>query len=215
MAAVHDGALPPNGDVKAKVTAKKKVADDKPIMTFRAKNDWSAWLEREGSASAGVWIRLATKASGIESIAYDEAVEAALCHGWIDGQGRSDDENWWLQKFTPRGKRSIWSKRNREKVAALTKSGEMKPAGLAEVDRAKADGRWDAAYDSPKQMSVPDDFESALTGNARAKKFFLELDSQNRYAILFRVNTATKPETRAKRIEKFVSMLALHEKIYP
>jgi uncharacterized protein YdeI (YjbR/CyaY-like superfamily) len=158
---------------------------------------------------------MAKKASGSKSVSHDEALDVALCYGWIDGQAKSEGEDSWLQRFTPRGKRSIWSKRNREKVRALIKTGEMKPAGLAEVQRAKKDGRWDAAYDPPSRIKVPADLQAALDTNRRAKSFFAALDSRNRYAVLFRIHMAKKAETRAGRIEKFVAMLARGEKLYP
>jgi uncharacterized protein YdeI (YjbR/CyaY-like superfamily) len=189
--------------------------DDKPVVAFARKKTWANWLNKNHGASGGVWLRLAKKASGIESVSYNEAVDVALCYGWIDGQSKSVDEKYWLQKFTPRGKRSIWSKRNRERVDALIVNGEMQSAGLAEVERAKRDGRWDAAYDSPRCITVPSDLQAELDRNREAKSFFETLDSQNRYAILFRVHTARKTETRAKRIQQFVQMLARQEKVYP
>ena len=184
-------------------------------MTFAQKNAWADWLDENHRASSGVWLRIAKKASGIESVSHDEAVEVALCYGWIDGQANSAGEKHWLQKFTPRGKRSIWSKRNREKVVALIAKGKMQPAGFAEIERAKRDGRWEAAYDSPRSMAVPCDLQAELDGDKRAKSFFEALDSQNRYAILFRIHTARKTETRARRIQQFVQMLARNEKVYP
>lgn len=190
-------------------------ADEKPVVAFARKKAWANWLNKNHGASGGVWLRLAKKASGIESVSYNEAVDVALCYGWIDGQSKSVDEKYWLQKFTPRGKRSIWSKRNRERVDALIVNGEMQSAGLAEVERAKRDGRWDAAYDSPRCITVPSDLQAELDRNREAKSFFETLDSQNRYAILFRVHTARKTETRAKRIQQFVQMLARQEKVYP
>ena len=148
-------------------------------------------------------------------MSYAEALEVALCYGWIDGQKKSYDEATWLQKFTPRGHRSIWSKINREKAEELIRNGQMKPAGLQAIKRAKQNGRWEAAYDSPSQASVPDDFQAALDKNSTAKAFFAALNRQNRYAILFRLQTAKKAETRTKRIEQFIRMLAKHEKLYP
>lgn len=189
--------------------------DGKPIKLFRSKKTWSAWLEKNHAASSGVWLRLGKKGSGVKSVSRDEALDAALCYGWIDGQAKSEGEESWLQKFTPRSKRSIWSKINREKVQALIESGEMRPAGLVEIERAKADGRWDAAYDSPKNATVPDDLQAALNKNKKAKSFFETLSGRNRFAILFRIQTAKKAETRAKRIREFVEMLARGEKLYP
>jgi uncharacterized protein YdeI (YjbR/CyaY-like superfamily) len=192
----------------------KSQRPEQPILVFRQKSAWAAWLDKNHGTSSGVWLRLAKKASGLRSVSYEEALAVALCYGWIDGQGKSDGEEHWLQKFTPRAKRSIWSKRNREKALALIESGEMQPPGLAEVEHAKKDGRWDAAYDSPSRITVPDDLQSALSKNGRAKSFFETLDRRNRYAILFRIHAAKKVEARAKRIQKFVAMLARHEKLY-
>ena len=191
-----------------------KAPDDKPILEFSRKSSWRTWLENNHDRSSGVWLRLAKKGSGQKSVTRDEALDAALCYGWIDGQAKSEGDATWLQKFTPRGKRSIWSKINREKVQALIESGEMNNAGLAEIDRAKKDGRWEAAYDSPKTITVPDELQSALDKNPEAKAFFETLDSRNRYAILFRLQTAKKPETRERRIREFVSMLERGEKIH-
>ena len=157
---------------------------------------------------------MAKKDSGLTSVSRNDALDGALCYGWIDGQARSEGEKTWLQKYTPRTKRSIWSKINRDKVNALIESGDMRPAGLAEIERAKADGRWDAAYDSSKTITVPDDLQAAFGKNKKAKKFFETLDSRNRYAVLFRIHNAKKAETREKRIREFVAMLARGEKIY-
>jgi uncharacterized protein YdeI (YjbR/CyaY-like superfamily) len=189
--------------------------DGKPIRSFRDRSSWAAWLEKNHAASPGVWLRLAKKSSKLKSVSYADAVEVALCYGWIDGQGKGEDENHSLQKFTPRSARSIWSKRNREKALALIESGRMKPAGLTEIEQAKQDGRWAAAYDSPSTMKVPRDFQAAVSEDARAKAFFKSLDGRNRYAILFQIQTAKRRETRARRIERFVAMLAREEKPYP
>ena len=160
-------------------------------------------------------MQLAKKDADALSVSYDEAIEVALCFGWIDGQERAYSDEFWLQKFTRRSDKSIWSKINRDKALDLIKASKMKPAGLKEIERAKLDGRWDAAYDSSSKATVPGDFQSALDGNARAKAFFETLDSRNRYAILFRLQTAKKAETRAKRISQFVLMLERHEKLHP
>jgi uncharacterized protein YdeI (YjbR/CyaY-like superfamily) len=157
--------------------------------------------------SAGAWLKLAKKGTGILSVTYEEALDVALCYGWIDGQKGSFDDKYWLQKFTPRGAKSIWSKINTEKVERLIASGEMKPAGLKAVEAAKQDGRWDAAYSSQKNISVPDDFQTALNKNKKAKAFFASLTSARRYSFLFRVTTAKKAETRERRIRQFVEML--------
>jgi uncharacterized protein YdeI (YjbR/CyaY-like superfamily) len=186
-----------------------------PTKLFERQRDWLIWLTDNHNTSSGVWLQLAKKDVGVQSVSYDEAIEVALCFGWIDGQKRAHSDQYWLQKVTPRSAKSVWSKINKEKALALIKSGKMKPAGLKEIEQAKLDGRWDAAYDSASKSSVPTDFQSALDGNARAKKFFETLDSRNRYAVLFRIQTAKKAETRAKKIAQFVQMLAKHEKIHP
>ena len=193
----------------------RNTADDLPVLLFEQQHDWTVWLDEHHAASSGVWLRLAKKASGLQSVSYDEALEVALCYGWIDGQKKSYDDASWLQKFTPRGAKSLWSKINRAKAEALIASGRMKPAGLLAVERAQQDGRWDAAYDSPGNATVPDDFQAELDRNAEAQAFFTTLDRTNRYAMLFRIQTARKAETRAKRIQEFIRMLENHEKLYP
>jgi len=185
-----------------------------PILLFERQDDWAAWLDEHHASSAGVWLRLAKKTSDLQSLSYAEALDVALCYGWIDGQKNSYDESSWLQKFTPRGARSIWSKINREKAQQLIESGKMKPAGLKAIESAKNDGRWDGAYDSQSRATVPSDFQAALDGNPEASAFFATLNSVNRYAILFRIETAKKPETRAKRIQEFIRMLERHEKLH-
>jgi len=194
---------------------KKKPAPELPVMEFERAAAFRAWLARNHAKSAGVWVRLAKKNSELRSISYAEAVDSALRWGWIDGQGRSYDTDSWLQKFTPRRARSLWSKINRDKALGLIERGEMKAPGLAEVERARKDGRWDAAYDSPRSASIPADLARALAGSARAAKFFATLDSANRYAILWRIQTAKQAETRARRIEQFVAMLARGEILHP
>ncbi|CAN5441827.1 YdeI/OmpD-associated family protein [soil metagenome] len=186
-----------------------------PTLSFASAAAWNTWLKNEHARAKGVWIKIARKSSGLESVDYPGALDVALTWGWIDGQRASFDETHFLQKFTPRGKRSIWSKVNRDKIAALEKAGKMQPAGRAEVERAKADGRWDAAYDSPSNAKVPDDLAAAFAKSPRASKLFAVLDATNRYAVLHRVQTAKKPETRAARIAKFVAMLAKGETIHP
>ena len=184
-------------------------------LPFANKKKWADWLATQHDKSAGVWLKLAKKDSGISSVTYDEALEVALCYGWIDGQKKGFDDKYWLQKFTSRGAKSIWSKINTEKVERLIASGEMKPAGLKAIEAAKQDGRWDVAYASQKNISVSEDFQAALDKNEKAKVFFATLNSVNRYAILFRIQTAKKAETRAKRIQQFVEMLERGEKLYP
>lgn len=186
-----------------------------PTMLFQDARSWGDWLEANHATSPGLWLRIAKKGSGIASVSYPEAVEVALCHGWIDGQKASLDEGSWLQKFTRRGSKSIWSKLNRDKVELLVRTGRMKPQGLAEVERARKDGRWDAAYDSPKSAAVPPELASALEASPKAKGFFGTLESRNRYAILFRIQTAKRPETKTKRIRDIVEMLEKGEKFHP
>ncbi|GAC1317208.1 MAG: YdeI/OmpD-associated family protein [Collimonas sp.] len=185
------------------------------IQLFEQQKDWAAWLKKNHDKSAGVWLRLAKKNSGRNSVSYPDALESALCYGWIDGQKKSDDDDFWLQKFTPRSSRSIWSRINREKALQLIESGRMMPSGLKGVERARADGRWDAAYDSAGTSTVPADFQAALDASPRAQEFFASLNSSNRYAVLFRIQTAKKAETRARRIQDYISMLERHEKFHP
>jgi uncharacterized protein YdeI (YjbR/CyaY-like superfamily) len=187
---------------------------DLPVLPFKDKKAWSVWLAKNHAKSPGVWLKLAKKDSDVQSVTYPEALDAALCYGWIDGQKQAHDDAFWLQKFTPRGPRSIWSKINREKAEALIASGEMKPSGLAAIERAKENGQWEKAYESQSRASVPDDLQAALDRNPKAKAFFATLNSVNRYAIVFRVHNAKKPETRARRIQQFVAMLEQHEKIH-
>lgn len=188
---------------------------DFPVMPFESKKKWASWLAEQHDKSTGIWLKIAKKGSGIPTVTYDEALEVALCYGWIDGQKGSFDDQYWLQKFTPRGLKSIWSKINREKAEKLIKNGEMKSSGLRAVELAKQDGRWDQAYESQKNISVPDDLQAALDKSPKAKAFFATLNSVNRYAILFRIHNAKKVETRAKRIRQFVEMLEKGEKVYP
>ena len=190
-------------------------ARELPILPFESKKKWSDWLAKQHDKSAGAWLKLAKKDSGIASVTYEEALDVALSYGWIDGQKKGFDDKYWLQKFTPRGPKSIWSKINTEKAETLIASGEMKPAGLKAIEAAKQDGRWEAAYSSQKNISVPEDFQAALDKNKKANAFFVTLNSANRYAILFRIQTAKKAETRATRIQQFVEMLKRGEKLHP
>ena len=182
---------------------------------FVTADAFHTWLARNHSTSRGIWLRIAKKSSGIKTVTHPEALDLALCYGWIDGQRKALDETYFLQLFTPRTKRSVWSKINRGKVADLIAAGRMQPAGHAEIERAKADGRWESAYDSVRNATVPDDLQKFLDKNPRAKKFFESLTSQNRYAILWRLMTAKRPETRAKRFAQFTEMLRKGEKLYP
>jgi uncharacterized protein YdeI (YjbR/CyaY-like superfamily) len=185
-----------------------------PVMLFKTQKAWAAWLEKNHTKSSGVWLRLAKKGSEVKSLSYVEGVEVALCYGWIDGQKESYDDSSWLQKFTPRGARSIWSKINREKAQELIKSGQMKLPGLEAIEKARQNGRWEAAYDSPSGSTVPRDFEAALEKSPAAKAFFATINRANRYAILFRIQTAKKAETRARRIKDFISMLENKETLH-
>lgn len=189
--------------------------DDRPVLPFASPAAWEDWLEEHHEESNGLWLKIAKKASGIETVTHAQALEVALCFGWIDGQRDKLDEEWFLQRFTPRRARSNWSRINRDKVEALTAAGRMRPAGLREVERAKEDGRWDSAYEGQRTMTVPDDLQAALDANPAACEFFETLKGTNRYAVLYRVQDAKRPETRARRIEKFVAMLARCEKLYP
>jgi uncharacterized protein YdeI (YjbR/CyaY-like superfamily) len=200
---------------KQRPVAKKAITTEIPVLSFADAEEWSAWLASYCLSSRGVWLKIAKKTSGKGSVTYAEALAVALVWGWIDGQKEKCDEAWWLQKFTPRGTRSMWSKLNRDKATALIVSGKMMPSGLAEVERAKRDGRWDRAYESQKSAVVPEDFARALAENRRAREFFAALEARNRYAILWRLHNAKRPETRALRITRFVEMLAKGEKLHP
>jgi uncharacterized protein YdeI (YjbR/CyaY-like superfamily) len=184
-------------------------------VPFSSRGAWKIFLDERHATSDGLWLKLAKKGSGIESVTYAQAVEVALCYGWIDGQVRKFDENHYLQRFTPRRPKSKWSKVNREKAIGLIERGAMRAAGLREVERARADGRWDAAYDPPSTAAVPEGLARELEKNERARSFFSKLDKRNRYAILYQIQDAKRPETRARRIAKYVAMLAEGEKPYP
>lgn len=186
-----------------------------PVLEFADADAWTAWLEANHAGARGVWVRLAKKASGLRSVSYADAVEAALCFGWIDGQKKRWDEESSIQKFTPRGKRSLWSKLNRERVERLVEEGRMREAGQAAVDAAKADGRWARAYDPPATATVPADLREALDRSPRAKAMFETLRRGDRYQVLLRVQTAVKPETRARRIADVVEKLARGETVRP
>ncbi|WP_035055515.1 YdeI/OmpD-associated family protein [Andreprevotia chitinilytica] len=189
--------------------------NEQPILQFEHQDAWQTWLAENHATSTGLWLRLAKKGADQASVSYAEAIEVALCYGWIDGQKKPDNAHYWLQKFTPRSAKSIWSQINRDKALALIESGRMMPAGQREIERAQSDGRWQAAYASASQSTVPDDFQQALDANATAKAFFATLDRQNRFAMLFRIQTVKKAETRARKIQQFVQMLEKHEKLYP
>jgi uncharacterized protein YdeI (YjbR/CyaY-like superfamily) len=191
------------------------VGDRLPTVFFASARAWEEWLEANHATSQGVRLKIAKKDTGIESVRYPEVLESALCFGWIDGRREALDESYFLQRFTPRQPRSKWSKINREKAEGLAAAGRMRPAGAAEVERAKADGRWEAAYESQSRIAIPEDLERELSTRPQAKEFFLQLSSQNRYSILYRLQDAKKPETRARRLAKFVAMLEAGETIHP
>ncbi|HRN38712.1 MAG: YdeI/OmpD-associated family protein [Flavobacteriales bacterium] len=185
------------------------------ILSFETPAEWDAWLTKNHASSQGFYMRIAKKGSGITSVTYAEALEVALCHGWIDGVKRSHDEKTFLQRFTPRGPRSMWSEVNKKKVQALMKAKLLRPAGLAAVERAKANGKWANAYAPASTITVPPDLAAALKKNKKARTFFETLKGSNRYAFLHRLVTAKKPETRAKRLETFIGMLERGEVFYP
>jgi uncharacterized protein YdeI (YjbR/CyaY-like superfamily) len=193
------------------------VAEPRPVdlstRHFRDAAAWEKWLLLHGDEK-GLWLKIAKKESGVASVSYAEALDVALCHGWIDSQKRGFDDWFFLQRFTPRRPNGLWSKINIGHVERLIACGRMRPAGLREVEAAKADGRWDAAYAGAADMAVPDELAAALAKNRKAGAFFDQLDKTNRYAVCWRVHTAKKPETRAARVEKLVAMLAKGEKIH-
>lgn len=180
---------------------------EQPVLFFATPAELDAWMDEHAEESDGIWLKFAKKASGIKSVVYAEAVEIALCHGWIDGQVKRLDDHHYLQRFTPRRVRSKWSKINREKAEKLVTEGRMRPRGLREVDRAKEDGRWHDAYGSSTTATVPDDFQAALDAEPAAAEFFENLGSTKRYSFLYRIDDAKRPETRAKRIAEYVALL--------
>jgi uncharacterized protein YdeI (YjbR/CyaY-like superfamily) len=192
-----------------------KNSDTIPIISFETQQDWEIWLKENHAETRGIWLKIAKKEARTSSVSYAEALDSALCFGWIDGQKAAFDDKYWLQKFTPRTAKSIWSKVNCTKAEALITQGRMQPEGLRQVELAKADGRWERAYESQSKITIPDDFQSELDKNPKAKDFFNTLDSANRYAFLFRIHAAKKPETRSAKIKKFVEMLEQHQKLHP
>ena len=202
----------------AKKAAAKKAPSGspaEPTLHFDDAAAWERWLKKEHARATGVWMRIAKKGAEQPSVNYPEALEVALCYGWIDALKRNDGPHHWVQRFTPRSARSIWSKINRDKALALVAAGRMRAAGQKEIERAKADGRWAAAYDGGRAATVPPDLQAAFDANPKAQTFFAALDSTNRYAVLFRLQTAKKPETRERRLRQFVEMLARGEKLHP
>ena len=194
--------------------AKETGKDGKPILQPASQDEWEAWLDAEHASSDGVWLKFAKKGSGVTTVVYAEALDVALCFGWIDSQVMTLDERFYLQKFTPRRSRSKWSKINVEKIEALTKAGRMRPAGLEQVELAKADGRWNAAYSSPANMTEPPDLKKALKASPKAAEFWARLNKSNRYAVIYQLEDAKKPETRERRLAKFIGMLERGEKLY-
>jgi len=200
----------------AKKPAKKKGAKTRasPIRAFRSQKDFETWLARNHPRTEGVWIRFGKKGSGIKSVTHPEALESALCYGWIDALRLPESDTTYLHRFLPRRPRSLWSKINREKAVGLIESGRMHPAGLAEVERAKRDGRWQAAYDSPRNVQIPPEFQAELDRNPRAKAAFEMLDRINRYAMIWRIAVAKRAETRERHVRKFIDMLEKGEKLH-
>lgn len=187
---------------------------DLPVIAFQSAKQWSTWLSKNAHSSNGIWMKIYKKDSDIKTITYAGALEEAICYGWIDGQKKKSDEQSWLQKFTPRGAKSIWSKVNVAHVERLTKAGKMKPQGLKAVESAKADGRWEQAYDSPSKMTVPEDFIKELQKNKTAFAFYQTLNKTNLFSIAFRLQTAKKPETRQKRMDAIIEMLKKGQKFH-
>ena len=187
---------------------------DLPVHHFRDAAAWEAWLLANAAKAGGLWLKIAKKGAGIASVSYPEALDAALCHGWIDGKKKSLDAAFFLQRFTPRKPKSLWSRINVAKAEALVAAGRMRARGLREIEAAKGDGRWDAAYHGASNMQVPPELAAALAKDRAAREFFEALDRTNRYAFCWRVQTAVKPETRRARVEKLVAMLARGEKIH-
>jgi uncharacterized protein YdeI (YjbR/CyaY-like superfamily) len=186
-----------------------------PLIFFGDQQSFEIWLENNHDTSSGIRLQISKKNSGVVSVSYDEALESALCYGWIDSQKEKFDEKKWVQRFTPRGAKSIWSKVNKEKAELLIRNGRMKSSGYKVIEAAKENGQWDKAYESQSIASLPEDFAIELEHNIKAKSFYETLDKRNKYAILFRIHNAKKQETRSKRIQQFVTMLEKGEKIYP
>lgn len=188
--------------------------DPEPVLRFPTAAAFEAWLDANHDRSPSIWLEIAKKGSRDPSVSYAEAIEAALCFGWIDGQKRSGDDDHWLQRFTPRSTRSRWSQINRDKAEQLIAAGRMRPSGLTEVERARADGRWAAAYEGQRRAAIPDDLAQELDRDPQAAAAFAELDAQNRFSIIWRINDAKRPETRARRVAKYVDMLRRGERVH-
>ena len=192
-----------------------RVKRDIPIITFKSLQAWETWLAAQPAVSPGVWLKLAKKSAKAASVSRQEAIDGALCYGWIDGQLDKFDDDWWLVRFAPRKPNSKWSEKNRDRALQLLVLKRINAAGLREIEQAKADGRWDQAYAPQSTATIPDDLDAALKKNKKAMIFFATLDRANRYSIVHRVHTAKKPETRARRVETFVDMLSRGETIHP
>jgi len=185
-----------------------------PVIHFESAADLNEWLDKNHKESSGIWLRIFKKNSGVLSVNYDQALDEALCFGWIDGQVKTYDDQSYIQRFTPRRSRSIWSKRNIEHISRLTNEGRMRPAGMKEAEAAKADGRWENSYDSPSNMTIPEDFMNELSKDQATAEFFNKLNKTNKYAIAWRLQTAKKPETRAKRMKAIIEMLSKGKKFH-
>ena len=189
--------------------------DDLPVLELGSQAAWESWLDAHHASAPGAWLKIAKKGSDAETVSYAEALEVAICYGWIDGQKDRLDDVHWLQRFTPRKPGGKWSRINTDKATELIKAGRMRPAGRREVELAQADGRWAAAYEGQRAMTVPEDLERELARNEAAREFFATLSGVNRYAILYRIGNVKRPETRAKKIAQYITMLAEHKTIYP
>ena len=189
--------------------------EELPVLGFANRAAWESWLDAQHEQSPGIWLKIAKKGSGTDSVSYPEALEVAICYGWIDGQKRGLDEQHWLQRFTPRKPGGRWSRINTEKAAELIAAGRMRPAGQHEVDLAQADGRWETAYAGQRAITIPEDLRRELARNDAAREFFATLSGVNRYAILYRIGSVKRPETRARKIAQYIAMLAEHKTIYP
>lgn len=185
-----------------------------PTLFFDSEQEFEAWLEVHFEDTDGIWLKMSKKGSGIPSVNYAQALDVALCYGWIDGQKRPFDAQYWLQQFGPRRAKSIWSQVNREKIALLTAAGRMKPSGIVQVEKARADGRWDAAYASQSTATIPPELQAALDADPEAAAFFASMSSVNRYAMIFRITTAKRVETRAAHVQKFITMLKEQKTIH-
>ena len=210
----HNAGHPPNRAPQPRLNMPRDIHSE-AILQFALQAEWARWLAAHHAGSAGVWLRHAKKGAPASTVSYAEALEVALCFGWIDSQKKSDNAHYFLQRWSPRGARSIWSKVNRDKALGYIETGYMQPAGLAEIERARRDGRWDAAYDPASRSEIPPDLQAALDALPGAEAFLATVSAQNRYAVLFSLQTAKKPETRARRVAEFAQMLARGETFYP